>query len=116
MNLPEVFLKAKWKTESKFHKECFEDCQLAVDYLTKLTLERGDDYNVVGYTPILGEKIMTRFGIQKRIVKYDKELRPLDYWKDRFWDLSLLAHKRMKLQEKQAERKANKTKTKTKKK
>ena len=76
MNLPEIFLKAKWKTEAGYHKEAHEDCQLAIDYLTKLTIERGDDYMVVGYTPILGEKIMTKFGVQKRIVKYDKELRP----------------------------------------
>lgn len=114
MNLPEVFLKAKWKTEAGYHKESHEDCQLAIDYLTKLTIERGDDYMVVGYTPILGEKIMTKFGVQKRIVKYDKELRPLEYWKDRYWDLSLLAHKRMKLQEKKNERKLQKTKTKKK--
>ena len=110
MNLPEVYLKAKWKTESGFHKETFEDCQLALDYLTKLTIERGEDYNVIGYTPILGEKIMTKYGVQKRILKYDKESRPLDYWKDRYWDLSLLSHKRLKTQEKKEQRKLTKTK------
>ena len=114
MNLPEVYIKSKWKTDAGFNKEAFEDCQLAIDYLTKLTFERGDDYNVVGYTPILGEKIMTKFGVQKRIIKYDKELRPLDYWKDRFWDLSMLADKRKKLADKRELRKTQKTKTKKK--
>lgn len=89
MNIALTIEQTKWMSKAGYHKEALEECDKAIEYLVKA--ENEGKTKVTTYLPIFGEPIMTKYGVSKRVVGYDKkESKSVEFWKDRFYDLILL--------------------------
>ena len=89
MNLAVIIETTKWMSKAGFHKEAIDECDRAIDYLTKA--ERDGKDKVITYIPIWGEPIITKYGRSKRVDGYDKkENKSIEFWKDRFYDNIML--------------------------
>ena len=100
MNVSLTIEQTKWFIDAKNYKEALELAQNSITYLANQSREHGNEFIVPAYLPIFGEWIMTRSGKQKKVLRYDKkETKSVDYWKERFWELYLLAERKYNRQQ-----------------
>ena len=100
MNVSLTIEQTKWFIDSKNYKEALDLAQNSITYLANQSREHGNEFIVPAYLPIFGEWIMTRDGKQKKVLRYDKkETKSVDYWKERFWELYLLAERKYNRQQ-----------------